>query len=73
MQSGDPVIKRLGKTVESHKGGILACRCHPITSAVIEGVDNKLKTVIKKTHGYRDMAMPGLLIRPVRRLDPRSP
>ena len=54
-----PEIIKLGKTMKKHIDGILEAIRSGINSAVIEGLNNKNRTVFKcaygfKSHEYRD-------------------
>jgi transposase len=70
-ETGDQIITRLLKTVGMHLEGILAYYDHPITSGVIEGVNNKIGAIVRRAYGYRDMQLFKLMIYAVRQLDPR--
>lgn len=53
--SGIRELKRMAKTVASHRSGILAYFDHDgITSGPLEGINNKIKTVKRMAYGYRD-------------------
>jgi transposase len=53
--SGVRELKRMAKTVASHRSGILAYfDHHRITSGPLEGINNKIKTVKRMAYGYRD-------------------
>ena len=43
------------KTLEKHKEGILAYYDERISSGKVEGVNNRIKTMIKSAYGYRDI------------------
>lgn len=49
-----PLIK-MGRTVAVHKFGILNWYDHPISSARMEGTNNKIKVLKRAAYGYRDM------------------
>lgn len=49
-----PLIK-MGRTVASHKFGILNWYDHPIPSARLEGTNNKIKVLKRMVYGYRGM------------------
>lgn len=53
----DTGIRQLGKMAKTllvHASGILAYATHKITSARLEGINNKIKTLTKKSYGFRD-------------------
>ncbi|MFC1707285.1 ISL3 family transposase [Planctomycetota bacterium] len=53
--SGVRELKRMAKTVASHRSGILAYFDHDgITSGPLEGINNKVKTLKRMAYGYRD-------------------
>jgi transposase len=50
-------IRQLGKMVNTlltHASGILAYAKHRITSARLEGINNKIKTLTKRSYGFHD-------------------
>jgi len=48
-------LVRLAKTLDAHREGLLAYFDHPITSAQVEGTNNKIKVLKRQAYGYRDM------------------
>ena len=72
LSSGVKTIERLGKSIAHFKDGILAYYEYPITSGMLEGINNKIKTIIKKAYGYRDMVLFKLLILAIRDFDPKK-
>ena len=48
-------LARLGKTIDKYKDQILNYFKHRITNAVVEGTNNKIKTLKRQAYGYRDM------------------
>ena len=48
-------LARLGKTIDKYKDQILNFFKHRITNAVVEGPNNKIKTLKRQAYGYRDM------------------
>ena len=55
MNSGIKQLQRVGATVASYRTLILNYFDHPISSAKIEGINNKIKTLKRQAYGYRDM------------------
>jgi len=55
MQSGVPKIAKLGRTIASYRTGVLNWYDHPISNAVMEGTNNKIKVLKRKAYGFRDM------------------
>jgi transposase len=49
------ILKKLGKTLEAHREGILAWYDHPISNGPLEGTNNKIKTMQRQAYGFRDM------------------
>lgn len=47
-------LKRLIKTLNNYKEGILNYFKHKITNAITEGTNNKIKTMKRQAYGYRD-------------------
>jgi transposase len=58
----EPLLIKLAKTIESHMEGILNWYEHPINSGRIEGLNNKIKTMMRQAYGYRDQEFLKLLI-----------
>ncbi len=50
-----PELLTMVKTLEKHKEGILAYYDERISSGKVEGVNNRIKTMIKSAYGYRDI------------------
>ena len=48
------VLKKLGKTIQAHRSGLLAWYDYPISTSPLEGVNNKIKTLQRQAYGYRD-------------------
>lgn len=46
-----PFIK-LARTIRLHKEGILAYVTHRMTNAVVEGINNKMRTVARRAYGF---------------------
>jgi transposase len=53
-QSGIGQMLKMAKTLRTHASGILAYADHPITSAKLEGINNKIKTLTKRSYGFHD-------------------
>ena len=47
-------MHKMAKTIRTHVAGILAYADHPITSAKLEGINNKIKTLTKRSYGFHD-------------------
>lgn len=47
-------LKKLAKTLASHRTGILAWYDDPISTGPLEGVNNKIKNLKRQAYGYRD-------------------
>ena len=45
---------KMAKTLRTHASGILAYADHPITSGKMEGINNKIKTLTKRSYGFHD-------------------
>jgi transposase len=45
---------KMAKTLRTHVSGILAYADHPITSTKLEGINNKIKTLTKRSYGFHD-------------------
>ena len=48
-----PDIIRLGKTMKIHLNGIFEAKTSKINSAVMEGLKNKIRTVLKRSYGLK--------------------
>ena len=48
-----PDIIKLGKTMKRHIEGILEAIRSGINSAVVEGLNNKIRTAFKRSHGFK--------------------
>ena len=49
------MLKKFADTLASYKSGILAYYDHRISSAPLEGTNNKIKTMKRMAYGFRDM------------------
>jgi len=52
--SGIKELAKMAKTLRKHEDGILAYFKHRITSGPMEGMNNKVRTLMKVTYGLRD-------------------
>lgn len=54
LQSGIKQLVKVAKTLAGYRTGLLNYFRHPITSAVMEGINNKIKTLKRMAYGFRD-------------------
>jgi transposase len=54
-ESGIALLDRFADKLKSHLPGILAYCDYPITTGIIEGINNKIKVIKRVSFGYRDM------------------
>jgi len=54
LATGLGPLKRMANTLEAHKEGLLAYFDHRITSGPLEGLNNKIKLLMRSGYGYRD-------------------
>jgi len=52
--SGIKVLEKFADTLIAHRDGILAYYDYPITTAPLEGTNNKIKTMKRQAYGFRD-------------------
>lgn len=52
--SGIRILKDFGKTLKTHRRGILAYYDHRISTGPLEGTNNKIKTLQRQAYGFRD-------------------
>lgn len=52
---GLPIMNSLAVTIESHLYGLLAYFDHRISSGIMEGLNNKISTLLKRSYGLRDL------------------
>lgn len=52
--SGIGQMIKMAKTLRTHATGILAYADYPITSGKMEGINNKIKTLTKRSYGFHD-------------------
>lgn len=45
---------KMARTLQTHASGILAYAQHPITTGRLEGINNKIKTLTKRSYGFQD-------------------
>jgi len=55
MQSGIKELARVAKTLAGYRTGILNYFKHYITNGIVEGINNKIKTLKRQAYGFRDM------------------
>ena len=48
-------LKRIAKTLMKHSHGPLNYYYHRISSGLVEGINNKIKTLKRQAYGFRDM------------------
>ena len=48
-------FRRLAKTLERHRRGLLAYFRHRISTGPLEGLNNKIKVLKRQAYGFRDM------------------
>ena len=53
--SGVLLVIKYAKKLAGHRVGILNYFDHPITTGMVEGINNKIKVLKRKAYGYRDM------------------
>ena len=54
LETGISQLAKMAKTLLTHASGILTYATHRITSGRLEGINNKIKTLTKKSYGFRD-------------------
>jgi transposase len=52
--TGIRILNKFAKTLRFHAWGILAWYDHPISTAPLEGTNNKIKTMKRQAYGFRD-------------------
>ena len=55
MNSGVAPLIKMGKTLQTHRYGILNWYENPISSGPMEGTNNKIKTLKRQAYGFRDL------------------
>jgi transposase len=53
--SGISMLRKFAETLARHHEGILAYYDYPISTAPLEGTNNKIKTMKRQAYGYRDL------------------
>jgi len=53
-ESGITQMRQMARTLLSHKSGILSWWKHRINNGRMEGINNKIKTLLRQTYGLRD-------------------
>jgi transposase len=54
LNSGIKQLSKVAKTLGGYRTGLLNYFKHPITSAMVEGINNKIKTLKRQAYGFRD-------------------
>lgn len=54
-KSGIKQLKKVAKTLMYHSHGLLNYYFHRISCALVEGINNKIKTLKRQAYGFRDM------------------
>jgi transposase len=55
-ETGIRQMQQLARTLQIHARGILNWWTHPINNGRMEGINNKIKTLLRQTYGLRDEA-----------------
>jgi transposase len=55
-KSGVKELKKISKTLMHKSHGLLNYYSHRISSGIVEGINNKIKTLKRQAYGFRDMA-----------------
>jgi len=55
-QSGIKLVMKLASSIMAHLTGVLNYFDHRITTAKVEGINNKIKTLKRQAYGFRDLA-----------------
>ena len=53
--SGIAMLKKFARTLAAHRTGILAYYDYPISTAPLEGTNNKINTMKRQAYGFRDL------------------
>ena len=53
-QSGITMLEKFAKTIRKHFASILSHYHYPISTGILEGTNNKIKTLSKQAYGFRD-------------------
>ena len=54
LRSGIKHLAKVAKTLAAYRTGLINYFKHPITSAMVEGINNKIKTLRRQAYGCRD-------------------
>lgn len=55
IDQGISKLKKMAKTLDNHRIGLLNYFKHRISNAAAEGINNKIKTMKRQAYGFRDM------------------
>ena len=55
LNTGIKQLKKMVKTIDRHRVGLLNYFKHYITNAAAEGINNKIKTIKRHAYGFRDI------------------
>jgi transposase len=55
IETGISKLKKMAKTLDNHRIGLLNYFKHRISNAAAEGINNKIKTMKRQAYGFRDM------------------
>jgi len=55
-KTGIRQLEKVSKTLMAHSYGLLSYFSHGITCGLVEGINNKIKTLKRQAYGFRDMA-----------------
>jgi transposase len=55
-KTGIRQLEKVSKTLTAHSYGLLSYFAHGITCGLVEGINNKIKTLKRQAYGFRDMA-----------------
>jgi len=66
-QSGIQMLIRFAKTIRKHFNSILNHYDYKISTNIIEGLNNKIKTLHKQSYGFRDVEFFKLKIKAIHR------
>jgi transposase len=55
IETGISKLKKMAKTLDTHRIGLLNYFKHRISNAAAEGINNKIKTMKRQAYGFRDM------------------
>jgi len=53
--SGVKELEKIAKTLMNHSQGLLHYHLHRISCGIVEGINNKIKTLKRQAYGFRDM------------------